>query len=42
LSHLNLHLEVFVPKKKKEMGWVGVVAATMMLLLFLHKANIIS
>jgi hypothetical protein len=36
--HLDLHLEVFIPKKKKEMGWVG-VAATMMLLLFFHKAN---
>jgi hypothetical protein len=42
LSHLDLHLEVFVPKKKKEMGWVGDVAARMMFLLFLHKASKIS
>jgi hypothetical protein len=40
--HLDLHLEVFVPKKKKEMGWVGVATATMMLLFFLHKASKIS
>jgi hypothetical protein len=39
---LDLHLEVFIPKKKKEMGWVGGVAATMMLLLFLHKTSRIS
>jgi hypothetical protein len=39
--HLDLHLEVFVPKKK-EMGWVGAAVATMMLFLFLHKASRIS
>jgi hypothetical protein len=39
---LDLHLEVFIPKKKKEMGWVGAIIATMMLLLFLHKVNKIS
>jgi hypothetical protein len=37
--HLDLHFEVFVPKKKKEMGWVGGGGAIMMLLLFLHKAT---
>jgi hypothetical protein len=41
LPHLDLQLEIFIPKKK-EMGWVGVVAATMMLPLFLHKASRIS
>jgi hypothetical protein len=39
LPHLDLHLEVFIPKKKKEMGWVGVATATIMLLLFFHKAS---
>jgi hypothetical protein len=39
---LDLHLEVFVHKKKKDMGWAGVATAIMMLLLFLHKASRIS
>jgi hypothetical protein len=39
---LDLHLEVFVPKKKKEMGWVGIVVTTMMFFLVFHKASKIS